>query len=116
MDELQGLKYKSALDIKAGYFNIPMAPGMERYAGLVTQDALFTFQRMAFGYSLAPGFFQAVMSELMRRGRPLKAGIYLDDCTVGANTIEGCWQDTMEAMKRLLKSGMPLNVGKLKLM
>ena len=116
LDELQGLKYKSALDIKAGYFNIPLAEGMDKYAGVVTQDGLYAFTRMAFGFSLAPGFFQAVMTEVMGRGRQLRAGIYLDDCTVGGNTIEECWADTLEAMKRLIRAGMPLNVGKLKLL
>ncbi len=89
---------------------------MSEYAGLVTQDALFTFQRMAFGYSLAPGFFQAVMATVLGRGRPLRAGIYLDDCTLGGNTIEECWADTLEGIKRLLAAGLPLNVGKLKLL
>lgn len=56
------------------------------------------------------------MSEVMGRGRPLRTGIYLDDCTIGANTIEGCWRDTVEGMMRLLRAGMPLNAGKLKLL
>ncbi len=56
------------------------------------------------------------MSTIMGRGRPLRAGIYLDDCTIGGNTVEGCWRDTLEGMKRLLAAGLPLNVGKLKLL
>ena len=71
---------------------------------------------MAFGFKLAPGIFQAIMALSLSRGRPLRAGVYLDDCTVGGNTIEECWADTLEAMKRLLAVGLPLNVGKLKLL
>ena len=56
------------------------------------------------------------MSIVMGRGRPLRAGIYLDDCTIGGGTVEGCWADTLEGMKRLLAAGLPLNVGKLKLL
>ena len=40
----------------------------------------------------------------------------MDDCTVGGNTVEECWRDTLEAMRRLLAAGLPLNVGKLKLL
>ena len=43
-------------------------------------------------------------------------GIYLDDCTLGGETLEACWQDTLEGMRRLLAAGLPLNVGKLKLL
>ena len=71
---------------------------------------------MAFGYNLAAGFFQAVMALILSRGRPLRCGVYLDDCTIGGNTLEGCWRDTLEGMKRLLAAGLPLNVGKLKLL
>ena len=56
------------------------------------------------------------MTRVMSRGRPLRAGIYLDDCTIGGNTVEECWQDTLEGMKRLVAAGLPLNVGKLKLL
>ncbi len=56
------------------------------------------------------------MSIVLGRGRPLRAGVYLDDCTVGGNTVEECWRDTLEAIRRLLAAGLPLNVGKLKLL
>ena len=56
------------------------------------------------------------MSTVVGRGRPLWAGIYLDDCTIGGSTVEACWADTLEGMKRLLAAGLPLNVGKLKLL
>ncbi len=36
LDELQGLLLKSALDIKAGYFNIPLLEELRKFAGLVT--------------------------------------------------------------------------------
>ena len=82
----------------------------------MTQDALYVFLRMAFGFGHAPSFFQGTMSEVMSRGRPLRRGIYLDDATLGGNTLESCWADTLEGMRRLLAAGLPLNVGKLKLM
>jgi hypothetical protein len=36
MDQLQGATICSALDIKAVFFNIPLAPGLDMYLGLVT--------------------------------------------------------------------------------
>ena len=68
---------------------------------------------MAFGFNLAPAFFQAVMNVALARGEPLCHGTYLDDCTVGGADVESCWAATLEAMKRLLRIGLPLNVGKL---
>ena len=61
---------------------------LQKYAGLVTQDGLYVFQRMAFGFTLAPATFQGIMNvALSRASRPLKHGTYMDDCTVGNNKI-----------------------------
>jgi hypothetical protein len=70
---------------------------------------------MMFGFHQAPAFFQGIMSLSLRRGRPLRLSIYLDDTNVGGNNVEDLWQDTLEAMKRLVAAGFPLNAAKLKL-
>lgn len=69
-----------------------------------------------FGFHHAPAFFQGVMGVALRRGRPLRLSVYLDDTNVGGNNVEQLWDDTLEAMKRLVAIGMPLNASKLKLM
>ena len=56
------------------------------------------------------------MNVALSRGEPLCHGTYLDDCTVGGEDADSCWVATLEAMKRLLRVGLPLNVRKLKLL
>ena len=51
---------------------------------------------------------------LSRARRKLVCGTYLDDCTVGNNNPVECWKDTMEAIKCLLRQGLPINLGKCK--
>jgi hypothetical protein len=36
LDELQGTRFKSALDVKAGFFNVKIREALQTYAGLVT--------------------------------------------------------------------------------
>ena len=55
------------------------------------------------------------MNYYLRRGRKLCLSIYLDDTNVGRNTVEELWRDTLEAMRRIVSAGMPLNAAKLKL-
>lgn len=57
LDELQGLEELCAVDVKAGFLNIKIPPELRRYAGLVTQDGLYRFKRMSFGYANAPAMF-----------------------------------------------------------
>jgi hypothetical protein len=70
---------------------------------------------MAFGFALAPAMFQSVMQVALSRARwHLTSGTYLDDCTVGHNDPLQCWEDTLEAIKCLLRQGLPINLGKCK--
>lgn len=55
------------------------------------------------------------MNHYLRRGRALRLSIYLDDTNVGGDTVEQLWVDTLEAMRRIVAAGMPLNAAKLKL-
>ena len=34
-------KYFSALDLKAGYHNLPVAPSAKKYTGFITQDGVY---------------------------------------------------------------------------
>jgi hypothetical protein len=86
-DELQGFTFKSALDIKAGYFNVKIAKEFLKFAGLITQDGIYQILRMIFGFKPAPSFFQMLMIlALSRSAFPLNHGTFQDDCTVAGMT------------------------------
>lgn len=107
----------SAIDIKAGFFNLCIDGELKTFAGLVTQDGLYRFARMAFGFAPAPAAFQGVMNMAFARARrKLRAGVYMDDGSVGSTTLKGCWQDTLEAMICVLRQGLPINIKKCKFM
>jgi len=55
--ELQGATCFSALDIKAGFNNIPIAEDCLHHIGVITQDGLFRLERMTFGFNTAPSCF-----------------------------------------------------------
>ena len=113
IDQLQGGKVCSALDIKAGFFNIPLAEALADFLGLVTQDALYQFLVMCFGHKLAPGWFQMVMNiALSRAQHKLQHGTYLDDATVTNSTTTSTWRDTLEAIRALVAVGLPINIWK----
>ena len=48
-------------------------------------------------------------------GRPCHA-TYLDDVTLGATDVATNWQDTLTALRRLLKAGFPISAWKLQLL
>ena len=47
----------SALDIKAGFHNGPIPAHLQKYAGVIMQDALYVWCNVPFGYNMAPAQF-----------------------------------------------------------
>ena len=91
---------RSALDIKAGYFNVPVMPSLMKYLGIVTQDGLYYFQRMVFGHCLAPAHFQSIMNFVIALERwKITSSVFQDDTTIGHRLTCHAWEDTLEAMK-----------------
>ena len=117
LDLLEGYSLYSALDLKSGFENVVLDPAMTPYCGVVTQDGLFVLERMTFGFNTAPAHFQAIMMTVMDAApaQPVNA-TYIDDITLAANEVGACWRDTLEAIKRMIKTGFPINAWKLQLL
>ena len=90
---------------------------MTSFCGLVTQDGLYVLERMMFGFNTAPAHFQAIMITVMdaEPNRPTNA-TYIDEITLAANDVSTCWQDTLEAIRRMLVTGFPAYAWKLQLL
>ena len=47
----------SGIDMKAGFLNVPVDSDTANLLGVITQDGLFRYLRMAFGLLEAPMYF-----------------------------------------------------------
>ena len=47
----------SILDLKSGFYNIPVAPHARKMLGIVTQDGMHRYHCMPMGVLSAPGWF-----------------------------------------------------------
>ena len=57
-----------------------------------------------------------VLQEPLPNRRAPSTSVFLDDVTVSGRQIMSVWRDTLEAMRRLVEAGFPLNAGKLQLL
>lgn len=103
----------SALDIKAGFNNIPLEEDSKRYCGLITQDGVWVLDRMTFGYIGAPACFQAVIEDILRKIRGgVRAKAYIDDIHPHGTAIPAVWADTVKVVGALVDAGFMLNLSK----
>ncbi len=90
---IHGATCFSALDLKAGYHNIPVHPSCKKYTGFVTQDGTFVWNRMPFGLCNAPAHFQKTVVAVVDKG-DIQVVVYLDDIVVYGSDPRKVWEET----------------------
>ena len=76
----------SRLDLKNAYQQLRVTPESQPYLAINTSKGLFTYTRMPFGISCAPGIWQKTMDTILA-GLPGMT-CYLDDILVVGGTVE----------------------------
>jgi hypothetical protein len=107
---LHGCRIFSKLDLRKGYYQIPMAAKDIPKTAVITPFGLFEFLRMPFGLKNAGQRFQRLIDRVL-------AGldfvfVYLDDVIVGSATEEEHLQHLRLVFDRLQKFGLVLNTDK----
>ena len=75
------------LDLKSGFWQVPMHPDSVPVTGFCTPDGLYQWQRMPMGIRNGPPHFQQCMNKvLLESGMQTEAGIFIDDLGGGGKT------------------------------
>ena len=97
LDSLQGSSYFSSLDLKSGFWQIPMAgESRQKTAFSVGNLGFFEFLRMPFGLTNAPATFQRAMEKCLGDMNLAECLIYLDDVVV----FSGSPEDHLKRLRR----------------
>ena len=111
LQELTGLSYATALDLKMGYYTLRLNPDAQRLCTIITPWGKYKYKRLPMGISTAPDIFQNKMSDLMRELEFVR--VYLDDLLIITN---GSFEDHLaklnQALHLLQKAGLKCNVNK----
>ena len=69
MRRLQKAMRYVALDLQSGYNNMVVDPASWKFTGFVTQDCMYVFERLSFGFKNAPAYFQRCVQTIVdKRG------------------------------------------------
>lgn len=111
LDRLHGSYYFTSLDLRSGYYQIPMAEQSKHLTSFVTHSGQFEFNRMPFGLANAPSVFQRLMNKVLGPARDI-AAVYLDDVLIHTSTVPKGFGNLERVLKLLRKEGLTLNVKK----
>ncbi|KAM8702056.1 hypothetical protein ACLKA7_001971 [Drosophila subpalustris] len=115
LERLRNAKYISTLDLKSGYWQIPMARGSREYTAFtVPGRGLFHWKVMPFGLHSAPATFQRALDSVIGPDMEPFAFAYLDDIIVSGATLEEHIRNLGEVLRRLRQANLRLNRAKCK--
>lgn len=85
---MNGAKYFSVLDLKAGYWQIEMIPDERPLTAFVTRDGHYEWVVMPFGLKGAPTSFCRLMTKVLTGLIWKNCVVHLDGILVYSKTIE----------------------------
>ena len=106
LEQLQGAKYFTLMDMDSGFFQIRIAPEDQHKTGFRTPYGHFEFKVMPKGLKGAPGTFQTVMMSALMDHVDVRCAIYLDDVVVYSPDLPTHIKDVELVLKALQESGI----------
>ena len=111
-DSLSGASIFSVMDLKSGYFQVPVAPGSVPYTAFVTSDGLYEFLRMPFGAANTPAVFQRAMQAVLGPLLGECVLVFLDDIVIFSRTPEDHQSDVRAVLQALRHHGLTVKESK----
>ena len=116
LDLLRGMKCFSCLDLKSGFWQIPMALGSRKYTAFTVGNlGFFECNRMPFGLTNAPATFQRTMERCIGELNLKICLIYLDDLITYSANHEDHLIRLRQVFEKLRECGLKLKPEKCKL-
>lgn len=112
IDRLRGCSYYTSLDLKSGYYHIPIKEQDIHKTAFVTSDGHYEFTRMPFGLCNGPAVFQRLMDTVLGNHRFGKIICYMDDLLIATDSLTENISCLEEVLKILSEHGLTLNLKK----
>jgi len=113
LDKLRGAKYLSTIDLKQGYWQVPLAPESRPLTAFtVPGRGLMQFTVMPFGLHSAPATFQRLLDTILGPELEPHTFVYLDDIIVISSTMDDHLRHLEEVFRRLREAKLRVNPDK----
>lgn len=112
LDCLNEAKYFSKIDLKSGYWQIPIRESDKNKTAFRTGSGLFEWNVMPFGLTNAPATFQRVMNHIIAPFNWIFSAVYLDDILIFSKTSNDHIKHLTQILTELRKYGLNINYNK----
>ncbi|CAF5140814.1 unnamed protein product, partial [Rotaria sp. Silwood1] len=112
LHRLGGHRFYTKLDLKSGYFQLPIHETDKEKTAFITQDGLWEFNVLPQGIMNGPPTFQRTMHNLLGYGRWDYVMVYLDDILIFSHTFNEHKHHLNEILSILAKANFQVNPDK----
>lgn len=112
VDKLGKAKYYISIDMKNGFYQIPVSPDSRKYTAFVTPDGHYEFLKMPFGICNGPSVFQRAITKAVQHLKFLL--VYIDDILIPFTNIDEGLHYLDETLSALCSAGFTVNLKKCK--
>lgn len=117
IDKLHGAKYFCTLDLRNGFFHVPVAENSRKYTAFVTPLGHFEFLRVPFGLCDSPSVFQRFINMVFHDLCPENVVcIYMDDLIIFAKSLEEAFLKLQKVLEVAQRNGLDINWSKCQFM
>ncbi|KAK9736412.1 Reverse transcriptase (RNA-dependent DNA polymerase) [Popillia japonica] len=113
LDRLQEAGVFSTLDLKNGFFHVPVEEQSRKYTAFVTHNSQYQFLKVPFGFCNSPSVFQrfinTIFSDMARKGIALP---YMDDLIIPAKDEDEAVKRLQTVLERSRDYGLEINMKK----
>ena len=106
-----------SLDLKDGYWHVPIAPAKRSYLGFIYKGVEYNYRAMPFGLNVAPRIFTKLITHVagVIASRGIFMMAYLDDLLIVAKTHKQCLNHLHTVVDILIQHGWIINIQKSRL-
>lgn len=103
-----GYQYFSKLDMKSGFWQIPIKEEDKHKTAFITPDGLYEWNVLAQGLKNSPPSFQRIMAEILSSCRQF-ALVYIDDIVIYSKSFDDHLKHITQVLSLLLQHNFQLN-------
>ena len=111
-DLLGGMKYKTVVDAKSGYFQVPLKESSRNITAFRGAHGFYRFRRLPQGLKTAPAIFQGIMNDIIGPLDGVCAKAYMDDVIIFSRTFEEHMKHLRLVFQRFREAGLKLSRNK----
>ena len=112
LSSMAGCRYFTTLDLRAGYWQIEVAPEDRQKTAFTTYRGHWEFKVVPFGLVNSPALFQRLMNIVLDGLHHKCAIAYIDDIVIFSRTLEEHYGHLREVFERLRQAGLKLKPSK----